>query len=236
MHFRILLACIENGSHWSDLQNHLAISSPNSKKRHSTLILYADLGRPRGVTRLNALLFITWCYHWNGASCQIFPCARTGLSYMWGGVGVGGVGGWLSYSGGHREGGGGGGGGGGFPTVVATFNHVSESYHFFMATPGDVWIMPSFLIWVMCCILSTFHVSSRIVSNISEYSFSSLNSSLGLTGEKHYQKIIPIFRLILQNFAFPGCFLYILFYRYLFSLFLQIGLLMGYVALFQAGI
>ena len=49
--------------------------------------------------------------------------------------------------------------------------------------------------------------------------FSSLNSSLGFAGGKHYQKItIPIFRLILQNFAIPGCFPYILFYCYLFSL------------------
>ena len=49
--------------------------------------------------------------------------------------------------------------------------------------------------------------------------FSFLNSSLGLTGGKHYQKItIPIFRLVLQNFATPGYFPYILFYSYLFSL------------------
>ena len=48
--------------------------------------------------------------------------------------------------------------------------------------------------------------------------FSSLNS-LGLSGGKYYQKIIiPILRLILQNFAFPGCFSFILFYRYIFSL------------------
>ena len=39
--------------------------------------------------------------------------------------------------------------------------------------------------------------------------FSFLNSSLGLAGEKHYQKItIPIFRLVLQNFAIPGYFPY----------------------------
>ena len=36
-----------------------------------------------------------------------------------------------------------------------------------------------------------------------------LNRSLGLSGGKHYQKItIPIFSLILQNFAIPGCSLY----------------------------
>ena len=47
---------------------------------------------------------------------------------------------------------------------------------------------------------------------------SSLNSCLGFAGGKHYQKItIPILRLVLQNFAIPGCFPYILFYHYLFS-------------------
>ena len=65
--------------------------------------------------------------------------------------------------------------------------------------------------------LSTFHVSSQIVANISESS--SVNSSLGFAGGKHCQKItIPIFRLVLQNFAIPGYFPYILFYRYPFSL------------------
>ena len=46
----------------------------------------------------------------------------------------------------------------------------------------------------------------------------SLSSSWGLTWGKYYQNIIiPVFRLILQNFAFPGCFSYILFCRYIFS-------------------
>ena len=51
------------------------------------------------------------------------------------------------------------------------------------------------------------------------HSFSSLNSSSGFAGGKHYQKITtPIFILVLQNFAIPDCFPYFLFYRYLFSL------------------
>ena len=42
--------------------------------------------------------------------------------------------------------------------------------------------------------------------------FSFLNGSLGFAGGKYYQKIIiAIFRLVLQNFAIPGCFPYILF-------------------------
>ena len=49
--------------------------------------------------------------------------------------------------------------------------------------------------------------------------FSSPNKSLGLLEENTNQKItIPIFRLVLQNFLIPGCFPYILFYRYLSSL------------------
>ena len=66
--------------------------------------------------------------------------------------------------------------------------------------------------------------------------FSSLNSSLvGLTGGKYYPKItIPNFALILQNFAFPGCLSFILFYRYFFSYSLLVGLLLQYVTLSQS--
>ena len=49
--------------------------------------------------------------------------------------------------------------------------------------------------------------------------FSFLNSSLGFARGKQGHKItIPIYRLVLQNYAIPGYFPYILFYRYLFSL------------------
>ena len=36
------------------------------------------------------------------------------------------------------------GGGGGGSEVVATFNHVGGSFNLFMATTGDVWIIPFF--------------------------------------------------------------------------------------------
>ena len=66
--------------------------------------------------------------------------------------------------------------------------------------------------------LSRWGISELWSTSVS-HPCSSLNSSLCLAGGKHYQKItIPIFRLVLQNFAIPGCFPYILFYRYLFSL------------------
>ena len=49
--------------------------------------------------------------------------------------------------------------------------------------------------------------------------FSSLNRSLDFAGGKHHQKIaIPIFWLVLQNFAISGCFPYILFCCYLLCL------------------
>ena len=49
--------------------------------------------------------------------------------------------------------------------------------------------------------------------------FPFLNSSWGLTGGKHYQKItITIFKFVLQNFTIPGYFPYIIFYNCPFSL------------------
>ena len=90
---------------------------------------------------------------------------------------------------------------GGFSKVVATFSHVGGSFNLFMATTRDVWIIPSFLIWSY--VLHVEHVSCVIV-NCGQYQwsvshpFSFLNSSLGLPGQRHYQKItIPIFRLVL---------------------------------------
>ena len=62
------------------------------------------------------------------------------------------------------------GGVGGFSKVVATFNHVGGYLSLLMATIGDVWIIPSFELGIKCCMLCTFHVSSRIVANISESS------------------------------------------------------------------
>ena len=68
----------------------------------------------------------------------------------------------------------------------------------------------------MCCMLSTFHVSSQIVADISERG---LNSSLCLGGGKHHQKItIPVLRLVLRNVALPGGFPYILFSSFIFFL------------------
>ena len=86
----------------------------------------------------------------------------------------------------------------------------------------------------MCYMLSTFHVLSRYVANIGEPCLFFLNGFLGFAGVKHYQRItIPIFRL-LQNFANPGYFPYILFSISIVAPYiLLVGLLLQYVALFQ---
>ena len=104
--------------------------------------------------------------------------------------------------------------------VVATFNHVGGSFNLSMTATGDVWISPSFFNLGLCAAWwAHFMCHQELWPTSVSHPFSFLNSSLGLAGEKHYQKItIPIFRLVLQNFALPGYFHYILFYCYLFSL------------------
>ena len=62
-----------------------------------------------------------------------------------------------------------GGGWGDFLKLEATFNHVGGSFYLFMATTGDVWIIPSFRIWDYVLHVE-LHVSWRIVANISESS------------------------------------------------------------------
>ena len=107
---------------------------------------------------------------------------------------------------------------GGFSKEVATFNHVGGSFSPFMATTGDVLITTSFRIWDH--VLHVVHISC-LIPNCSQHQWviPSLNSSLGFAGGKHCQKItLPIFRRVPQNFAIPGYFPYILFYRHLFSL------------------
>ena len=82
----------------------------------------------------------------------------------------------------------------------------------------DVWIIPSCRIWDYA--LHVEHVSC-VITNCGQHQchpLSSLNYSLDFAGGKYYQKItIPIFRLVLQNFAIPDCFPCILFYHYRFS-------------------
>ena len=84
------------------------------------------------------------------------------------------------------------------------------------------WRKMSYFTWQKRLVMSfssiPFHTISKFLDTFF-HEFSFLNRSLGFDGGKHYQKItIPIFRLVLPNFAIAGCFLYILFYGYLFSL------------------
>ena len=67
--------------------------------------------------------------------------------------------------------------------------------------------------------------------------FSFLNSSLGLAGEKHYQKItIPIFiDLFFKILLFQAAFIIFFSTAIISPYFLQVGLLLQYVALFQSG-
>ena len=94
--------------------------------------------------------------------------------------------------------------------------------------PSTMWADPLTFVWCvhnpiffsnlwLCAVCwSNFMCHHQLWSTSVSHPFSFLNSSLGLTGGKYYQKItIPIIRIILQNLAFPGCFSYILFYRYI---------------------
>ena len=73
-----------------------------------------------------------------------------------------------------------------------------------------------------CC--AHFMCHHKLWPTSASHPLSSLNSSLGLSEGKYYQKItIPIFTLIPQNFAFPGCFSYILFYHYIYISLLYSG-------------
>ena len=55
---------------------------------------------------------------------------------------------------------------GGFSKVVATFSYVGGSFIFWWPPPVGVWIIPSFQLVVMCCMLSTFRDDTRNVLNM----------------------------------------------------------------------
>ena len=93
--------------------------------------------------------------------------------------------------------------------VVVTFNHEGGSFHL-SVTPAGCLNNPIFSNLSLCAACWTRFTCHH-------KPLSSLNSSLTLAGGKHFQKItIPVFRLVLQNSAIPGWFLYILFFRFLF--------------------
>ena len=110
--------------------------------------------------------------------------------------------------------------GGGVYKVVATFNHVGGSFKSIYGHHRGYLNNPIFSNLGLCAACwARFMGHHELWPTSVSHPFSCLNSCLGFAGGIHYQKItIPIFILVLQNFATPGCFPFILFYCYLFSL------------------
>ena len=106
-----------------------------------------------------------------------------------------------------------------FSKVLVTFYHVGGSFNLPYHHRGCLHD-PIFSNLGLCAACGACFICHHELWPTSVgHTFSSLKSSWGLAGGKHYHKIIiPIFRLVLQNFVIPGCFLYILFCRYLSSL------------------
>ena len=107
------------------------------------------------------------------------------------------------------------GGWGGFSTVVATFSHVGGSLIFYSHHWGCL-NNPVFSNLGLCAVCwAHLMCSHKLWSTSVGHPFSFLNSSLGLTWGKHYQKItIAIFRFVPQNFTIPGYF-FLLCYSFL---------------------
>ena len=100
---------------------------------------------------------------------------------------------------------------GGFSKVLATVNHVGGPFNLFMATTGDVWIIPSFQIGGY--VLHVQHISC-VITNCGSF----LNCSLGFAGGKHQKITITILRLVLKKImvasSFTICYLCYLLVRF----------------------
>ena len=99
--------------------------------------------------------------------------------------------------------------------VLVIFNHVIFLYHH-----SGCLNSLSFSNLGLCAACEPYFMHHHELWPASvNHPFSSVTNSLGLVVGKYYQKIIiPIIRVVLQNYDLPGCFPYILFYCYLFSL------------------
>ena len=101
---------------------------------------------------------------------------------------------------------------------AVNFSHVGTLI-FSRTTTGDVWIIPFSNLGLCAACWARFMCHHELWPTSLCHPFLFLNSSFGLAGGERYQKItIPVLRLVPQNFALPGCFYYIIFYRYLFFL------------------
>ena len=180
-------------------------------------------------------------YVTRSSAAMYWPCCMTGslssmrkdfnnhclLRWMGGGGrgwgGRGGVRGW-------------GWGGGGFSKVGATLNHVGKSY-LFMATTGDVWIIPSFWIWDY--VLHVEHFSC-VITNCGQHQWvipSPLSIAFyTLLEENITRKLLSLsldlfFKILLFQVAFLIFFSSAIFSPY----FLLVVLLLRSVALFRSG-
>ena len=103
---------------------------------------------------------------------------------------------------------------------VFTFNHVGGSLNLYKYHHRGCLNNPIFSNLGLCAVCwARFMYHYELWPTSVSHPFSHLNSSSGLAEGNHYPKItIAVFRLVLQNFAPPGCVPCILFCCYLLSL------------------
>ena len=99
---------------------------------------------------------------------------------------------------------------GGFSKLVTTFSHVGGSFIYgHQRGCLNYPIFPNLGLCVPCC--AHFMCHHELWPTPMSHDFSFPTSSLVFAGGKHYQKVnLPIFRLVLKNFAIQGCSPYIL--------------------------
>ena len=121
--------------------------------------------------------------------------------------------------------------------LISAFSHVGGSFNLFLATTGDVWIIPSFRIWDY--VLHVEHVSC-VITNCGQHQWvipSPLSIALqALLGENTTRKLLSqsldlIFKILLFHVTFLIFFSIAIFSPY----FLQVGLLLQCVTQFQSG-
>ena len=121
--------------------------------------------------------------------------------------------------------------------VVATFNQVGGSFNLSMAATRDVWMIPSFWIWDY--VLHVEHISC-VITNCGQLQWA--NPSLfsiallallekNITRQLQSLSLDLFFKILLFQVTFLIFFSTAIFSPY----FLQVGLLLQYVALFQSG-
>ena len=118
-------------------------------------------------------------------------------------------------------------GGGGCSKVVATFIHVGRSFNLFKAINGDGWIIPSFQIWDY--VLNVEHISG-VYTNCGQHQWAILSLEENITRKLLSLSSDLFFKILL----FYVTFLIFISIVILSPYFLQVGLLLQYVALFQS--